>query len=96
MKRHAVCLALLILCLTPVSALSASFSWSTPWSSGSLSTGSSSTVDTSGTLAVNNTSVDWSFALDKGAQTVSATAGVNGQDYSASLDWSNLLSWLFY
>ncbi len=95
MKRHIMCLALLVCCLMPAGASAASFSWITPWSTGALSTGSSATVDGSGSLVVDTTSVSWLFNLNQASQTGSASATVNGQDFATSFNWSDLFTWLF-
>lgn len=95
MKRHIMCLALVACCLMPAGASAASFSWTTPWSTGSLSTGSSSTVDSSGALVADGTSVNWLLSLDRTTQTGSVSATVNGQDFATSFNWSDLFTWLF-
>jgi len=95
MKRLALVLVIVALCAGPLSAQAASFSWSTPWSSGSVSGDGSSSGSTSGSVTSGATTVDWSANLDTGSKTVSASATVNGQEYSGSFDWSDLFSWLF-
>jgi hypothetical protein len=96
MRRLLIALAL-VGSLMPASALAGSWSVSTPWGSWSGSAdGSSVNIDTSGSLSLAATNVDWSFLLDKGSQTVSGSATVNGQDYAASLGWGNLFDWLFF
>ena len=81
--------------LLPAAAQAGSWSWSTPWSSGSGSV-DSSTFASTGSLTVSTTSpVSWSFSLSPSANTISGSATVDNQTYSGSLDWSNLFSWLF-
>ena len=94
MRRY-VALLVLMAWLVPASALAGSFSWSTPWSSGTLSSGSSTALSGSGSVASGSTSVDWAFSLDGSSNTGSATTTVNGQSYSTSFDWSNLFLLLF-
>lgn len=95
MKRMAMLLVLAVLCLEPGLASAGSLSWSTPWTSGSISGESTSSGSTSGSVDVGATTVDWSASLDRAAKTISASATVNGQDYSGSLDWTDFFSWLF-
>jgi|GEM_PF-2151890 len=82
--------------LFPAPAMAGSWSWSTPWASGSGTLDSLTSFSASGALDVSSTPVDWTFALDKSTTTVSGSATVNGQEYSGSLDWSDLFSWLFF
>jgi uncharacterized protein YggE len=90
MRRYVIAL-MLVCCLTPVSAMASSWSWSTAFGSGSLSTNASSTVSGSGTSLVGTTAIGWTFAVDTSANTFSGTAAVNG----SSLGWSELLQLLF-
>ena len=86
----------LTVALFPAAAWAGSWSFSTPYGSASGSIDPSAvTVSSTGTLAVDATTVGWNFSLDKPSTTVSGSATVNGQDYSGSLDWSDLFSWLF-
>jgi len=93
--RRSVFALVLIACLIPASALAGSFSWSTPWGSGTLSSGSASTADGSGSVTAGTTTVGWNFSLDTASNTGTAAANVNGQSYSTSFDWNNWFLLLF-
>ena len=96
MKRHVAALALLALCLLPATAMASSISWSTPWTTGSLSSDGSSSASTSGNVAVDSTNVDWSLDLGTSSLSGSISALINGQSYSGSFDLSDLFNWLFW
>ncbi|MHC1790848.1 hypothetical protein [Solidesulfovibrio sp.] len=93
--RHFIPALALCLILLPAVARAGSWSFSTPYGSASGSIDPAAvSVSSSGSLAVNATTVDWNFSLDRPTTTVSGSATVNGQAYSGTFDWSDLFAWL--